>query len=166
MTLVLSFIGIAILVGVVVTFARTPVPAPSRVTVAQIGSIFESLGAAPAQPAFAIVSFTTPERPRASDALDLQFFKENGRVGFDWPLSTPRNLEDEERFLSFAHAMGFVPRPMETNGIRHLRVDEGDVLRLCLRVITELYGQPQDARIELIVEGFEEKIIAAALQAK
>lgn len=155
MTLVLSFIGIAILVGVVVVFARTHVPPPTRLTVAQIGAVFESLSAAPAAPAFAIISFTTPERPTANDALDLQFFKENGRAGFDWPLSTPRNLEDEGRFLAFARRAGFTPRLMETNGIRHHRVDEGDLLQLCLRVITELYGQPPDAQIELIVEGFE-----------
>lgn len=155
MTLVLSFIGVAILVGVIVTLARTRVPLPSRVTVAQIGAVFNSLNAAPAGPAFAIISFTTPDRPQAKDALDLHFFKESGAAGFDWPLSTPRNLEDEDRFLSFARAAGFLPRMMETNGIRHYRVDDGDLLQLCLRVITELYSQPPDTQIELIVEGFE-----------
>ena len=155
MTLILSLIGIAILVGVIVVFARTRVPPPARVTVSQIGSVFESLSAAPMGPAFAIISFTTPERPQAKDALDLQLFKENGRAGFDWPLSTPRNLQDEELFLSFARTAGFLPRLMETNGIRHHRVDEGDLLQLCMGVITELYGQAPDARIELIVEGFE-----------
>jgi hypothetical protein len=157
MTLTLSFIGIAILVGVVIVFARTRVPPPARVTVAEIGSIFERLAAAPPGPAFAIISFTTPERPNANDALDLQLFKENGRPGFDWPLSTPRNLEDEDRFLSFARTSGFAPRLMETNGIRHHRIDEGDLLQLCVRVITELYGQPRDTQVELIVEGFELK---------
>ncbi len=70
-------------------------------------------------------------------------------------LSTPRNLEDEERFLRFARQSGFLPRLMETNGIRHHRIDEGDLLQLCVRVITELYGQSADTQIELIVEGFE-----------
>jgi hypothetical protein len=157
MTLVLSFIGIAILVGVVITLARTRVPPPARVTVAQIGSVFESLNAAPAEPAFAIISFNTPERPHANDALDLQLFRENGRAGFDWPLSTPRNQQDEDRFLSFARTAGFYPRLMETNGIRHHRIDDGDLLQLCMRVITELYGRPADTQIELIVEGFELK---------
>lgn len=157
MTLTLSFIGIAILVGVVIVFARTRVPPPARVTVAEIGSVFERLTAAPPGPAFAIISFTTPERPSANDALDLQLFKENGRPGFDWPLSTPRNLEDEDRFLSFARTSGFTPRLMETNGIRHHRIDEGDLLQLCVRVITELYGQPGETQVELIVEGFELK---------
>lgn len=155
MTLVLSFIGIAILVGVFVVFARTRVPEPTRATAAQIGAVFESLNAAPAGPAFAIISFNTPERPHANDALDLQLFRENGRPGFDWPLSTPRNLQDEELFLSFARTAGFLPRLMETNGIRHYRVDEGDLLQLCMRLITELYGRPPDTQIELIVEGFD-----------
>lgn len=155
MTLVLSFIGIAILVGVFVVLARTRVPEPTRATAAQIGAVFESLNAAPAGPAFAIISFNTPERPHANDALDLQLFRENGRPGFDWPLSTPRNLQDEELFLSFARTAGFLPRLMETNGIRHYRVDEGDLLQLCMRLITELYGRPPDTQIELIVEGFD-----------
>jgi hypothetical protein len=155
MTLVLSFIGIAILVGVFVMFTRTRVPPPARVTVAQIGAVFASLDAVSTGPAFAIISFNTPERPHANDALDLQLFKENGRAGFDWPLSTSRNLQDEEQFLRFARTAGFLPRPMETNGIRHHRVDEGDLLRLCLGVITELYHAPPDTRIELIIEGFE-----------
>ena len=157
MTLVLSFIGVAVLVGVIVVYARTRVPPPARVTVAQIGLVFEGLAAAPAEPAFAIISFTTPERPNANDALDLQLFRENGRAGFDWPLSTPRNLQDEERFLTFARTAGFLPRLMETNGIRHYRVDEGDLLQLCMGVITELYRQPADTQIELIFEGFELK---------
>lgn len=155
MTLVLSFIGIAILVGVFVVLARTRVPEPTRLTAAQIGAVFESLNAAPAGPAFAIISFNTPERPHANDALDLQLFRENGRPGFDWPLSTPRNLQDEELFLSFARTAGFLPRLMETNGIRHYRVDEGDLLQLCMRLITELYGRPPDTPVELIVEGFD-----------
>jgi hypothetical protein len=155
MTLILSFIGIAILVGVFIVFARTRVPPPSRLTVSQIGMVFERLNAAPAGPAFAVISFNTPERPKASDSLDLQLFRESGRAGFDWPLSTPRNVEDEERFLSFAREAGFEPRLMETNGIRHHRVDEGDLPQLCLRVITELYGQPPTTQIELIIEGFE-----------
>jgi hypothetical protein len=160
-TLVLSFIGIAILVGVIVVFARTRVPPPSRVTVAQVGAVFAGLNAAPDGPAFAIISFTTPDRPKAVDALDLQLFQENGRAGFDWPLSTRRNLEDEERFLAFARAAGFQPRLMETNGIRHHRVEEGDLLQLCTRVITELYNRPSDSEIELIVEGFEWRVAAA-----
>jgi hypothetical protein len=155
MTLILSFIGIAILVGVVIALARTRVPPPARLTVAQIGVVFESLNAAPPGPAFAILSFTTPERPKATDAIDLQLFKENGRPGFDWPLAAARNVEDEERFLRFAREAGFHSRLMETNGIRHHRIDEGDLPQLCVRLITELYGQPVDAPIELIIEGFD-----------
>jgi hypothetical protein len=155
MTFALSFIGIAILVGVVIVFTRTRVPHEAVVTVAQIGRVFESLSAAPPGVAFAVISFTTPERPAPKDALDVQFFKENGRIGFDWPLTAPRNVEDEERFLSFARESGFAPRSLETNGVRYHRVDEGDVLQLCLRVITELYGRPPETQIELIIEGFD-----------
>jgi hypothetical protein len=155
MTIVLALIGAAVLIGVVIRLTRTRESTAKTITVAQIGAVYSGLSAAPAAPAFAIISFTTPERPHANDALDLQLFKEQGRPGFDWPLSTPRNLEDEERFLEFARSGGFLPRLMETNGIRHHRVDEGDLAQLCTGVITQLYGQPADRAIELIVEGFE-----------
>lgn len=157
MNLVLAFIGIAILVWVFAKLARTRVAPTARVTVAQIGSVFESLSAATAEPAFVVISFNTPERPRASESVDVQFYKENGSIGFDWPLEAERNVQDEERFLSFARTAGYQPRLLETNGVRHHRVQEGDLLRLCMRVITELYGRPPDTQIELIMEGFELK---------
>jgi hypothetical protein len=157
MTLVLSFVGIAILVGVFAKLARARVQPTARTTVAQIGSVFESLSGATSEPAFVVISFNTPDRPRANEAVDLQFFKENGRVGFDWALEAARNLQDEALFLSFARDAGFQPRLMETNGVRHQRVDEGDILRLCMSVITELYGLTPDTEIELIIEGFEPK---------
>ena len=155
MTLFLSFIGIAILVWVFAKLARTRVQPTERVTVAQIGSVFESLSAASVEPAFVVISFNTPERPRANEAVDVQFYKENGRVGFDWALEAARNVQDEEVFLSFARTAGYQPRLQETNGVRYHRVDDGDVLRLCMSVITELYGRPPDTQIELILEGFE-----------
>lgn len=159
MTFFLAFIGIAILVWVFakVMRARAHVQPEARATVAQIGRVFESLSAATSEPAWVVISFTTPERPRANEAVDVQFYKENGRVGFDWALEAQRNLQDEERFLSFARTEGFQPRLMETNGVRYHRVDDGDVLRLCTGVITELYGRPPETEVELIVEGFELK---------
>jgi hypothetical protein len=157
MTLFLSFIGIAILVWVFAKLARTRVQPTERVTVAQIGSVFESLSAASAEPAFVVISFNTPERPRANEAVDVQFYKENGRVGFDWALEAARNVQDEELYLSFARRAGYHPRLLETNGVRYHRVDDGDVLRLCMSVITELYGRPPETEIELILEGFELK---------
>ena len=155
MTVVIALIGAAILIGVVMRLTRTRESTAKTITVAQIGAVYSGLSAAPAAPAFAIISFNTPGRPHANDALDMQLFMEHGRPGFDWPLSTPRNLEEEARFLEFAQASGFLPRLMETNGIRHHRVDEGDLAQLCTSVITQLYGQPVDMPIELIVEGFE-----------
>lgn len=157
MTLVLSFVGIALLVGVFAKLARTREQPAARVTVAQIGHVFASLSAATAEPAFVVISFNTPDRPRANESVDVQFFKERGRVGFDWPLEAASNVQDEERFLSFARNAGFQPRLLETNGVRYHRVDEGDILRLCMSLIMELYARPPDTEIELIVEGFELK---------
>lgn len=154
MTPVLAIIGIAILIWMFIRIARAPVAPSARVTVAQIGSVFDSLSAAPAEPAFVVISFNTPGRPRVEEAVDVQLYKENGRIGFDWALEAARNMQDEALFLSFARTAGFQPRLMETNGVRHHRVDEGDVLHLCKAVIQELYGRPPDSPVELIMEGF------------
>jgi hypothetical protein len=157
MTPVLAIVAIAVLIWMFIRIARAPVAPSTRATVAQIASVFDSLSAASAEPAFVVISFNTPGRPRVEEAVDLQFYKENGRVGFDWALEAARNVQDEELFLSFARTAGFEPRLMETNGVRHHRVDDGDVLHLCTAVIQELYGRPPDSPVDLIMEGFELK---------
>jgi hypothetical protein len=47
---------------------------------------------------WAALMFNTPDRPSDDDAVALQVSSEKERVGFDWVLLAPRNIEDQEIF--------------------------------------------------------------------
>ena len=76
-------------------------------------------------------------------------------MGLDWVLIGPRNIADEARFTEFARAAGYNPQMQERNGVRYLRVEDGDLALLCRDVITKLYGRDENETVEMLVEGFE-----------
>jgi hypothetical protein len=86
--------------------------------------------------------------------LNIQFSIENGRVGFDWCLIAPQNVRDESCFIEFANARGYRVNRKHANKVVYLRIEDGDLARLCQDVITRMYSLPETAIIDLIVEGF------------
>jgi hypothetical protein len=141
---------------VLVVLTKQPRVTPTyRVTIDEIPHVLAKLSVSAVSPTFAVFMFSTPDRPGHSNVLNIQFSIENGRPGFDWVLLAPRNIEDKDRYLEFARAAGFLPKVMEMNGVKYLRVEEGDIAQLCERVITSMYGRPKSEKIELIVEGFK-----------
>jgi hypothetical protein len=125
------------------------------IAIDRIPALLAKLRLASATPAFAVLMFTTPERPSDSDAINVQFSMEHGRPGFEWVLLAPRNIEDKQRYLDFARRAGFAPKEMAMNGVSYLRVEDGDLARLCIDVITKMYGVSATKPVELLVEGFE-----------
>ena len=153
-TILIAIVALAA-VGIVAVWGKSRVAPTYHVSIDEIPRVLSKLSVSAANPTFAVFMFTTPDRPTDNDALNIQFSIENGRPGFDWVLLAPRNIEDKERYLEFARAAGFSPKPMEGNGVKYLRVEEGDLARLCADVITRMYRLPQSEKVELIVEGFE-----------
>jgi hypothetical protein len=156
MNLVLLFIAIAIMLAVIGFLVR-PRPAPTyRIEVDDIPKVLAALSAVPKGPASAVFVFAPadgsvdPDDP--DDRVNLQFSLEDGRPGFDWVLQSHPNIRDEARFANFARDAGYSPEMEYTNGVRYLRVEEGDLVRLCQDVMTKMYRQA--GPVELIVEGF------------
>jgi hypothetical protein len=104
---------------------------------------------------YAALMFSTPDRPSDEDAVALQISFENGRLGFDWVLLAPRNVEDQERFRTFARAHGVQPVARSMNGVSFLRVEGPDAARFTASVVTEMYHRPPDEALALVYEGFE-----------
>jgi hypothetical protein len=133
-------------------------PAPKDadgIAIDRVPALVAKLSMSSATPAFAVLMFTTPDRPSESDAINIQFSMEHGRPGFDWVLLAPRNKEDKQRYLDFARRAGFSPKETDMNGVSYLRVEEGDLARLCVDVITRMYGLSATTRVDLLVAGFE-----------
>lgn len=109
-------------------------------------------GSAPIR--FAVIMFNTPDRPSEDDVLNIQMSVENGRLGFEWVLLAPRNIEDQEKFRAFARARGLKPLDRSMNGVSYIRVETMDVARFTANVATEMYHHPSQAPLGLIHEGF------------
>ena len=103
----------------------------------------------------AALIFNTPDRPSSDDAVNLNLSVENGRVGFDWVLLAPRNLEDQERFLAFARAHGVEPVASSLNGVSYLRVETRDLAKFVADIVTQMYQRPTSERLGIVYEGFD-----------
>ena len=147
--------ALAAVLAALAIFGRSRVVPTRRVLVGQVGRVLEQLRASTADPAFAVFAFSTPDRPGADDALNVQFSLENGVAGLDWVLLAPRNIEDEQRFVEFARQLGFSPTRHEMNNVSYLRVEGGDIAQLCQLKLTAMYRVPSTTPVELIVGGFE-----------
>jgi len=104
---------------------------------------------------FATLMFSTPDRPSDEDAVALQVSFENGKVGFDWVLLAPRNIEDQEKFRAFAVARGVEPIAQTMNGVSYLRVEPADIAKFTARVVTDMYHRPPTQPLALVYEGFD-----------
>jgi len=99
--------------------------------------------------------FSTVDRPSDDDAINIQLSMEGGHPGFDWVLLGRRNIEDKERFVTFAQTAGYKLKKREMRGVHYLRVEDGDLAKLCNLIITGMYKVPTQSTVDMIVEGFE-----------
>jgi len=149
---------ILILVAAVVLFAiarsfRRGKSSDRKATVADIPSILAAVKGSPEYPAFAVFLFDPPGTPETQDAVNLQLSLENGVIGLDWVLTSGRNIQDQQQFMDFARRHRHDPRQREMNGVGYIRVENGDLARLCRAVVTDMYGLPVTAQMDLVQEG-------------
>ena len=118
-------------------------------------ALVEAMSRGTASIRYAALIFGTPDRPSNEDALNVQVSVENGRAGFDWVLLGPRNIEDQEKFTTFARAHGFEPVAHSKNGVSYLRVECANVAKFAASVVTEMYHYPPHEPLGLVHEGFQ-----------
>jgi hypothetical protein len=127
----------------------------TEVRLDQLPALAQAMARGSASVRYAALIFSTPDRPSDDDALNIQMSVENGRVGFDWVLLGPRNIEDEEKFKTFARSRGVVPVAETENGVSSLRVECADVPKFTASVVTEMYHLPPNEPLGLVYEGFD-----------
>lgn len=127
---------------------------PSDCTVDQTPQIFERLKQEGKDASFVVFIFQPAGKADRDDAVNIQFSVENGRAGLDWCLLGSTNVDDKDKFQRFVTAQGYEAELKELNGVKYLRVEQGDLPRLCQKVITELYGLGRDVELDMVVEGF------------
>lgn len=121
-----------------------------------IPEVVEQLRAKGGDASYAVLMFCTPYALEGEDPIiNLQYSVDGNVLGLDWVLLGARNIEDKERIAAFITRAGHAVTEQEVNGVRFLRVEEGDIADLGSRIVTEYYQIERTAEIDLLVDGFE-----------
>ncbi|HXB02440.1 MAG TPA: hypothetical protein VNV15_06445 [Opitutaceae bacterium] len=152
---------LVLLVGIVISWmsvancAKAWTKAPVdvyEISAQDIPSVFARLNALGKDETFTVFVFSPGSGPfNPDDALNLQFYVEEGRIGFDWVLLGLPNIRDREKYERLAASLGYKVVPKNKNGVNYLRTEEGDLPRLCEHVLYDLYGKKADSRIGLLI---------------
>jgi hypothetical protein len=126
-----------------------------EVNARDLPALVEALSGGSEDVRYAALIFSASDRPSEQDVLNLQFSFENGKVGFDWVLLAPRNIEDQEKFRAFAREHGVEPVSLTMNGVSYIRVEDTDVAKFASLVMTEMYSLPPDRPLGLVYQGFD-----------
>jgi hypothetical protein len=127
----------------------------TEVRTTDLPALVEAMSRGSAEPRWATLMFSTPDRPSDEDAVALQISFENGQAGFDWVLLAPRNIEDQQEFRAFANAQSVESVARTLNGVSYLRVEPADVAEFTARVVMEMYDRPPTQPLALVYEGFD-----------
>jgi hypothetical protein len=127
----------------------------TEVSLNDLPAIATALSHGSAKVRYAALIFGTPDRPSDDDVINLQLSFEDGKVGFDWVLLAPRNIEDQQHFTEFARAHHLEPVTKSMNGVSYLRVESDDVAKFAASVVTEMYHLPPGEPLGFVHVGFD-----------
>ena len=159
MKIVLVIVAIVLVAGAVLVFLRSRVVDNIPVQVGQIPAIVAQLKATGHDTSFVVFLFSPPGTSPQDDSqsVNLQFSIDKNRLGLDWVLLSPRNKADEARIAQFMKDQGFAVNKRLENGVSFLRVEDGDIVALGLKIVTQFYGLNRSDSIDMIVDGFDWK---------
>jgi hypothetical protein len=153
-TKVMTIIFIIIAVAIVLLIVKSRIVPDVKVKTADIPLIYEKLKSTGKDANFAVFAFTPPEASSVDDAINIQFSIDKGKIGVDWVLIGGHNIQDKGKFAQFAGQLGYTVTALEMNHVKYLRVEDGDLPKLCEAVISNLYSMPRDTDLHLIPQGF------------
>jgi hypothetical protein len=103
---------------------------------------------------FFVIMFE-PGGATGAEAINLQLSIDHGRLGLDWVLISPANLADCAKVETYMRSRGHSVQDLATNGVRFLRVEDGDLTGLTMAILTDLYRRGEDTKVETVADGFE-----------
>jgi hypothetical protein len=104
----------------------------------------------------AILMFDPPATlPGPSEAINLQYSIDKDTIGLDWVLLGPRNIADEKPLTEFIRHRGHAVEERVMNGVLFLRVEDGDIEDLGVRIATEFYQLQPQTKVGLLTAGFD-----------
>ena len=125
------------------------------VTLRDVPSVVAALSSTRKDGNFALFLFGADGQPPAPmDALNVQVSIEEGRIGIDWVLLAPLNLDTQSRFLEFFERGGRSVLRREANQVKYLRVEGEGLDKLLREFLSTEFKVTPDQKMDLIAEGF------------
>ena len=158
MKILVPIIVVVAVIWLMVVFVRSKGAGrePTYATRDQIPSIVSKLQQTGRDGSFVVFMFSIPNN-RDETLPNLQYSIETGRLGFDWVLIAPQNIKDEAPVLDFIKRLGYTASKREMNDVCHLRVEGKGIEDLGLKLLRDFYHLAPEAKLELIIEGFDMK---------
>ncbi|HEY3762039.1 MAG TPA: hypothetical protein VGN23_09860 [Verrucomicrobiae bacterium] len=151
--IIAGLIGVSVLM-LRVTKKKVAIAATPECTLEQIPEVFSRLKQEGTNGSFAVFMFQPPDSSKTDDAINIQFSIEQGKIGVDWCLIGPINIRDKDKLEQFLSTHKYKYQLREMNGMKYVRVEEGNLPGLCQKVIKDLYAQRPDVKLDMVVEGF------------
>jgi hypothetical protein len=129
---------------------------PTYATRDQIPSIVSRLQKTGRDGSFVVFMFSIPGN-HDETLPNLQYSIEKGWLGFDWVLLAPLNIKDEVPLSDFVKHLGYTVSKREMNGVSYLRIEGQAVEDVGVKILRDFYHLAPEAKLELIVEGFDIK---------
>jgi hypothetical protein len=101
-----------------------------------------------------VVFIFIPPNTTDGEAVNLQYSIEDGAVGFDWVLISPRNVADQTKMKEFASTLGCPLKECEMNNTRYLRATGDGISDLGKSIIKDFYKVDLNSKLDIVTEGF------------
>jgi hypothetical protein len=120
-----------------------------------VSGVFAALSSTGKDGNFAVFLFGADgQAPAPMDALNVQFSIEAGRVGLDWVLLAPLNLDSQSRFVAFCERKARPLLRREANQVKYLRIEGEHLADLLQEFLVAEFKVTADQNMNLIAEGF------------
>ena len=123
----------------------------ARIT--QIPALVAYLRRKAVSPSYIIFSTHRPDVDGEDDeqAINLQYAIQGGVLGLEWVHIMARNQTDRQMVVEYIRRHGHEVLERELNGVRYLRVENGDLPKLGHDLLTDIYGVQPDTELGLFL---------------
>lgn len=110
-----------------------------KITLGRVREVYRDISEQAVETSFAV--FIVP-RPK-QDSVEVQFSIEDGAAGLDWILESEANKAERRNVEQYVLSKGFHFQEKEMNNWHYLRIEQGDIAKLCVGIIRDLYGSDE-----------------------
>lgn len=108
----------------------------AQITLDSVSEVHRDISEQAVETSFAVFIVPRPNQ----DSVEVQFSIENGTAGLDWILESEANKAERRKVEQYISSKGFHFQEKEMNNWHYLRVEQGDIAKLCVGIIRDIYG--------------------------